>query len=338
MANKRVAVVILNWNGKKMLADFLPSVIRHTPSEIADVIVADNGSTDGSVAFLEDNHPEIGLIKFSDNHGFAEGYNLALAELQGQYKYAVLLNSDVKVSDDWLTPLYDFMEKHPEVGAVQPKILSLNEPEKFEYAGASGGFIDRNGYPYCRGRIFDTLETDLSQYDEPIEIDWASGAALMVDIDLYIKLGGLDSNFFAHMEEIDLCWRIRLAGKQVWVVPSAKVYHLGGGSLPASNPQKTYLNFRNNLLMLYKNLPANVRNKALVRRRLLDTIAWAKFIVGFDFANAKSILKAHRDYLKMRKLYTSGSQSDADTPNLLSNRPNILTDYFLRGKKRFSDL
>lgn len=329
----RVAVIILNWNGERFLREFLPSVVKHTPAGIADVIVADNGSTDGSIDLLRSDFPDVRRIEFPENHGFAEGYNRAIKAVAGEYRYTVLLNSDVRVDDDWLTPLHDFLRSYPEAGAVQPKILSLNEPEKFEYAGAAGGFLDRNGYPYCRGRIFDTVEEDCGQYDTPMQVDWASGAALMVDNDLYIKVGGLDKAFFAHMEEIDLCWRIRLAGREIWAVPSAHVYHLGGGSLPASNPRKTYLNFRNNLLMLYKNLPRSVRTRRLIRRRLLDTMAWAKFIASADFKNASAVVKAHRDFSRMKGAYNTDPAHD-----LLSGRPNILTEYFAKGKRKYSQL
>lgn len=328
----RVAVIILNWNGEKFLRAYLPSVVRHTPSAIADVFVADNGSTDGSVDLLKRDFPNVRTILFSENHGFAEGYNLAIKEVAPHYKYSVLLNSDVEVKDDWLTPMFNFMESHPEAGAVQPKILSLIEPEKFEYAGAAGGFLDRNGYPYCRGRIFGTVETDCGQYDSPIQVDWASGAALMVDNSLYLSVGGLDKAFFAHMEEIDLCWRMRLAGRQLWAVPSGAVYHLGGGSLPASNPRKTYLNFRNNLLMLRKNLPRSGRTRRLVWRRLLDTLAWAKFMACLDFGNARAVVRAHRDFSRMQAVYDTDPRVD-----LLSGRPNIILEYYLLRHDRFSD-
>lgn len=332
-APARVAVIILNWNGEKFLRSYLPSVIAHTPSEIADVIVADNGSTDGSLPLLEKEFPAVKTIRFSENHGFAEGYNLAIKQVAPHYKYSVLLNSDVEVKDDWLTPLFSFMESHPDAGGVQPKIMSLTEPEKFEYAGASGGFLDRHGYPYCRGRIFNVIETDRGQYDTPLQVDWASGAALMVDNSLYLAVGGLDKAFFAHMEEIDLCWRMRLVGRQLWAVPAGRVYHLGGGSLPASNPKKTYLNFRNNLLMLHKNLPRRGRGRRLVWRRLLDTLAWAKFVASFDFANARAVVSAHRDFSRMKKNYDTDPQAD-----LLRERPDILVAFYLRRCCRYSDL
>lgn len=331
----RVAVIILNWNGEEFLRQYLPSVVRFTNPEIADVIVADNGSTDGSRALLSEDFPHVRTILFDENHGFAEGYNLAVREVAGEYPYVLLLNSDVIVKNDWITPLHTFMEAHPEVGAVQPKILSLKEPDKFEYAGASGGFLDRHGYPYCRGRIFDTVETDRGQYDTPCRIFWASGAALLTRTDLYLKCGGLDKAFFAHMEEIDLCWRIQLAGKEIWAVPDSKVYHLGGGSLPASSPRKTYLNFRNNLLMLYKNLPASAGRGILLRRRLLDTVAWAKFILSGDRANARAILDAHRDYRRMKDAYTSTRPKEK---NLINGDVNILFDYYIRARHTFASL
>ena len=329
-STKPVAVIILNWNGERLLREYLPSVVAHTPAAIADVIVADNGSTDGSLDFLAREFQQVKVIRFNENHGFAEGYNRAIA-MTG-YRYTVLLNSDVEVKSDWLTPLYDFMTAHPEAGAVQPKVLSVEEPGRFEYAGAAGGFIDRNGFPYCRGRIFDTVEADEGQYDTPLLVFWATGACLMVDSELYNRVGGLDSSFFAHMEEIDLCWRMQLAGRSVWAIPAGVVYHLGGGSLPASNPRKTYLNFRNNLLMLYKNLPHNVRSWRLIKRRLIDTIAWCKFVLTLDFANAGAVIKAHRDFARMRHAYDNMPSADVD---LLDGRCNILIEYYLKGHKTY---
>lgn len=330
-----VAVIILNWNGEKLLRRFLPTVAATTDPRIGKVIVADNGSTDGSCQLIKTGFPNVELMRFDRNHGFAGGYNLAISRTA--YKYTVLLNSDVATSEGWLNRLHDYMESHPETGACQPKLLSFNDPGRFEYAGAAGGFLDRNGYPYCRGRIFATCEEDRGQYDSDIDIFWASGACLMVRTGLYKRVGGLDTTFFAHMEEIDLCWRIQLAGYRIAAVCSSKVYHLGGGSLPGSNPRKTYLNFRNNLLMLHKNLPGRVRGRKLVWRRLLDTIAWAKYIVTFKFGFAAAIIKAHRDFARMRKTY--GTHPEV---NLLETRPdattNILTEYYLRGVRSYSDL
>lgn len=331
----KVAVIILNWNGEKLLREYLPSVIETTDASIADVIVADNGSTDASVELLRKEFPQVKLLEFSENYGFAEGYNRAIKETN--YPYTVLLNSDVATTDGWINVLYDYMEANPNVGACQPKIRAYTNKTHFEYAGAAGGFIDRNGYPYCRGRIFDTVEEDKGQYDEVMPIFWATGAALMVRSQLYIDAGGLDKDFFAHMEEIDLCWRILLSGSEIMVVPQSVVYHLGGGSLPASNPRKTYLNFRNNLLMLHKNLPDETRGKTLLIRRLLDTVAWAKYMATFDFKNANAILKAHNDFKKMRKAYTSHPTIDL-LRTRTDCRRNILLDYYLRGRKKFSEL
>ena len=332
---KPVAVIILNWNGEKLLREFLPSVIKTTDTKIADVIVADNGSTDSSVELLRNEFPQVKVLEFSENYGFAEGYNRAIKETN--YPYTILLNSDVATTDGWVNPLYEQMEANPNTGACQPKIKAYTNKSHFEYAGAAGGFIDCNGYPYCRGRIFDSVEEDKGQYDDIIPIFWATGAALMVRSELYLNVGGLDKDFFAHMEEIDLCWRILLTGSDIVAVPQSTVFHLGGGSLPASNPRKTYLNFRNNLLMLHKNLPDSTRGKKLFVRRLLDTIAWAKFMATFDFKNANAILKAHRDFKKMRKAYTS--HPDVDLLNTRHDcHRNILVDYYLRGRKTWSSL
>lgn len=335
---KPVAVIILNWNGADMLSRYLGSVIRHTPADIADIIVADNGSTDDSMTRLADEFPDVKVLAFDKNLGYAGGYNEAIRRAGS--RYTVLLNSDVEVKGDWLTPLYRYMETHPSIAAVQPKILSIAEPTKFEYAGAAGGFLDRNGYPYCRGRIFDTVETDHGQYDSPMEIFWATGAALMVRTQLYLDAGGLDSRFFAHMEEIDLCWRLHSMGYGIAAVPAGAVYHLGGGSLPASSPRKTYLNFRNSLLMLYKNLPLRERRGFLIHRRLLDTLAWAKFISTLDFRNASAIIGAHRDFRRMVREHYSDIQPPVANmlPTLPWGRRNILRDYYLRGLRKFSDL
>lgn len=333
---KRTAVIILNWNGADLLRRFLPSVVANTPADTADVIVADNGSTDCSLQLLASDFPSVKVISFPENLGFAEGYNRAIARCS-DYEFTVLLNSDVETPAGWLPPLVDAMTATPQLGACQPKIRSCNNRNRFEYAGAAGGFIDRNGYPYCRGRIFDTCETDNGQYDTPTDIFWATGAALMVRTDLYLSLGGLDKDFFAHMEEIDLCWRILLSGHRIMAIPASTVYHLGGGSLPASNPRKTYLNFRNNLLLLHKNLPQKDLRPTLLRRRLLDTIAWAKFMATFNFANANAILRAHRDFRRMRRAYTSHPDV-----NLLRTLPtcrrNIIVDYFVRRRHTFNAL
>lgn len=332
-----IAVVILNWNGRKLLEEYLPSVIQ-TTSLPGCVAVADNGSTDDSVAWLEQNYPDVHLIRFSENYGFAGGYN-KVVELAAEagFKYAVLLNSDVATTPGWLDRMYEYMEMHQEVAACQPKLLSYRDKTSFEYAGASGGFIDRNGYPYCRGRIFDTCEKDMGQYDTTAFVDWASGAALMVRTEVYLDAGGLDASFFAHMEEIDLCWRMRLLGYKIAVLPSSVVYHLGGGSLPPSDPRKTYLNFRNNLLMLHKNLPARGRTRKLLWRRMLDTAAWARFIIGGKWGSAGAIIRAHLDYAKMSRNMPKRSK-DSVSASDNEKRPDILLEYYIQGHKKFSQL
>ena len=335
---KQVAVIILNWNGAELLRHYLPTVIAGTDDTIADIIVADNGSSDDSLQVLQQDFPQVKTLKFDRNYGFAEGYNLAIS--QTMYPYTVLLNSDVRTPQGWLNPLLDYMEAHPEVGAVMPKLLHDREDGKqmFEYAGAAGGYIDSHGYPYCRGRIFEYLEEDHGQYDDgPKSVFWASGACLMVRSRLYQDVGGLDKRFFAHMEEIDLCWRIRLAGNELMMLPTSKVYHLGGGSLPKGNPRKTYLNFRNNLLLLHKNLPLDEGRRLLFIRRLMDTLAFGMAVAKFHFGDAWAIIRAHRDYRKMRSNY-----SDQPTVNLLKALPeervNIITAHYLRGVKRFTQL
>lgn len=300
---KRLGVIILNWNGLELLKEFLPVAVRHTISETADLIVADNGSTDGSADWIRDNYPRVRLLVFDENLGFAAGYNRAIAETG--YPFTVLLNSDVEVTEGWYLPLLRFMEENPEVGAVQPKIRSQRRKEYFEYAGAAGGYIDNLGYPYCRGRLFDIVEKDEGQYDGPaVDVCWASGACLMVRTEIYERLGGLDPAFFAHQEEIDLCCRMIAAGYRVCALSDSLVFHVGGASLSMGNPRKTYLNFRNNLLLLHKNLPVKRGRHLLFIRRLVDTLAFAMFAVKGDFANARAILKAHNDFRKMRRNYT----------------------------------
>lgn len=326
----QVAVIILNWNGRKLLKEFLPSVVRFTPRPLARVIVADNGSNDGSLELLVSDFPEVEVMRFPENYGFAGGYNKALAQVPEPY--TVLLNSDVEVKDDWLTPLYDYMQSHPDVGACQPKIRAYRHPEKFEYAGAAGGYIDRNGFPYCRGRIFNEVETDRGQYDEPAEVFWATGAALMVRTEVYNALGGLDTQFFAHMEEIDLCCRMLNAGWRVCAVTDSKVYHVGGASLNQGNPRKTYLNFRNNLLLLHKNLTRRRGRRVLFLRRLADTLAFGMFLLKGDIANARAVLRAHRDFRKMRREYTLYPDRDI-LPTLPGSDLNAVTARYLQRKK-----
>lgn len=330
---KPVAVIILNWNGAELLRQFLPSVVAGTSPRLADIIVADNGSDDDSVEWVRQHYPEVTLLPFPENYGFAQGYNLSIEQAKA-YEYVVLLNSDVETPDGWLEPLVAYADRHPEVAVCQPKLLSYRDKNRFEYAGAAGGFLDRYGYPFCRGRIFGTIEADNGQYDTPCDIFWASGATLFIRTRVYTEVGGLDPYFFAHMEEIDLCWRVHLAGYRIVCLPESRVYHLGGATLAASDPRKTYLNFRNNLLMLHKNLPPEEGRRLLFVRRLYDTLAWLKFMLTAHFADANALLKAHNDFRKSRKRYTAHPRE-----NLLTTfdeaRRNITVDYFLRRKKKF---
>ena len=304
-----LSVIILNWNGERLLREFLPSVVANTQGKDVEVIVADNGSTDGSLQVMREDFPEVRVLPFDRNLGFSGGYNRAISEVDSEF--IVLLNSDVETPSGWWLPMLEFMKMNPDVGACQPKILSYRNKEMFEYAGAAGGLLDKYGYPYCRGRLFDRVERDDLQYDSgPSDIAWASGAALMVRRDAYLKAGGLDELFFAHMEEIDLCCRMHNLGYRVCVVPASSVYHLGGASLAQGDPRKTYLNFRNNLLLLHKNLPEKRGKHVLFKRRLMDTLAFFMYVAKLDLRNAGAVLRAHSDFRKMRKSYTEFPERD----------------------------
>lgn len=284
------------------MEEFLPSVAAFTKGSEVELIVADNGSTDDSIEWLKENYPEIRLIKLDSNYGFAEGYNKAIARIDTPY--VLLLNSDVEVEEGWWQPLLSFMEEHPEAGAVQPKILAYKNKGAFEYAGAAGGLLDRLGYPYCRGRVFGDVEEDRGQYDgAAAEISWASGAAMLVRKKAFDEAGGLDAEFFAHMEEIDLCIRMMLKGYKIYFVPDSRVWHLGGGSLPYGDSRKTFLNFRNNLLLLHKNLPEKEGKRVLFNRRLADTLAFGMFLAKGKFGDARAVLRAHNEFKKLRKRY-----------------------------------
>lgn len=289
-----ISVVILNFNGEKLLREFLPSVVKY--SNEADIYVADNGSSDGSIAILRQMFPQVGVISFSVNHGFCKGYNEALRQMQS--RICILLNSDVMVTQDWLVPIARLFEDHPDIDAVQPKILSYREPEKFEYAGAGGGLLDSMGYPFCRGRIFERIEHDNGQYDDEREVFWASGACMAIRAEAYHNAGGFDEDFFAHMEEIDLCWKIQRSGRKVFYTGRSTVYHLGAGTLGYGQPGKTYLNFRNNLSMLIKHLDRGELILKLPARMILDWIAALAFILKGRSANAMAILKAHTSIVK----------------------------------------
>lgn len=329
---KKLSVIILNWNGRGLLESLLPGVAADTVSADTDLIVADNGSTDGSVEWVRANCPDVGIIGFDRNYGFSEGYNRSIEMIDTPY--VVLLNSDVETTPGWCRPLLGYMEAHPEVGAMQPKIRSFYQRDKFEYAGAAGGYLDRLGYPYCRGRLFESLEEDRGQYDgEPVDVVWASGAALMVRTEVYRRVGGLDPLFFAHMEEIDLCCRILNSGMRVVASTDSVVYHQGGASLNYGDPKKTYLNFRNNLLLLHKNLPERRGRRVLFLRRLADTLAFGMNLLKLDFRNAGSILRAHKDFRKMRRNYTSHPERD-----ILSGQPGArrwaVAEHFILRKKK----
>ena len=337
----KLSIVILNWNGIDMLRKYLPSVIYNSRQDGVEVVVADNGSTDGSVDMLKEEFPNTPLVILDKNYGFAEGYNKAL--MGNKAEYYLLLNSDVEICDSkWVNPMIDYMDSHPDVAACQPKILSMKNKDRFEYAGAAGGFIDKYGFPFCRGRIFDSVENDHGQYDEICDAFWASGAALMVRSESYWEVGGLDPRFFAHMEEIDLCWRIRDIGRRIVCVPQSRVFHLGGASLNQGNPRKTFLNFRNNLMMLYKNLPDDELKKVMSARAWFDRIAAFKFICKFDGANFKAVLKARREFKQLIPNLEEDRKRNAERrrTSKIKERTDfsIVLQYYLKRKKLFSQL
>ncbi|MBO4673288.1 MAG: glycosyltransferase [Bacteroidaceae bacterium] len=345
---KKLAIVILNWNGAEMMRQYLPSVLQNS---VGEVIVADNASSDGSVPMLMKEFPDVPLIKFDQNYGFADGYNKALSQLFG-YEYYILLNSDVEIRQkDWDAPLIQYMDTHPDCAACQPKLLALktlsvnsqlSTLNSFEYAGAAGGFLDKYGYPFCRGRVLDTIEQDEGQYDEIVPLMWATGAALMIRATDWLASGGLDARFFAHMEEIDLCWRLRTMGKSIVCVPQSQAYHLGGGSLNQGNPRKTFLNFRNNLMMLYKNLPDNELNSVMRMRWFLDYLAAFRFFLSGDYHNAHATYKARHAFNKVRKDLLADRVRIAKLRKVdrVPERTNfsLLWQYYLKGKKTFSAL
>jgi GT2 family glycosyltransferase len=331
----RIAVVILNWNGRKYLEQFLPSLIQYSSAE-AEIIVADNASSDDSISFLELNYPSVRIIRNPSNEGFARGYNLALRQVEADYY--ILLNSDIEVTPDWIHPVIDMMEKEPVIAACQPKIRSYIDKSKFEYAGAAGGFIDKYGYPFCRGRMFQSLEEDLGQYDDAIEIFWATGACMFVRADLFNQAGGLDEDFFAHMEEIDLCWRLKNLGYKIMYCPQSVVYHIGGGTLPKISWRKTFYNFRNNFVLLYKNLPDNLVREIFMKRMILDGIAALKFLFTAGFKDFWAIYKAHISFYSTLSITRAKRKQLKHAPLHKVYRKNIVFEYFLRNKKKFTDL
>lgn len=332
----KTAVVILNFNGVRYLEQFLPSVTQF--SKEAEIIVADNASTDDSISFLKSNYPSLRLIQFDQNLGFTGGYNEALDQLD--HEYCVLLNSDIEVTPNWINPIIDYMDHHRDVAACQPKILDFNQRTKFEYAGAAGGFLDFMGFPYCRGRVFDTLEEDLGQYDQIKQLDWATGACMFVRTSDFKSAGGFDTDFFAHMEEIDLCWRMRLMGKSLFCIPESKVYHVGGGTLNKLNPRKTYLNFRNNLSLLFKNEKALDLLWKFPLKGALDMAAALKFGMGQSWDHGWAVIRAHFDFLRLLpKNLKKRKKVQANRLSKVGNSQILLPyEYFIKGRTTYEDL
>lgn len=339
----KASVVILNWNGKSLMEELLDNVVNNTldlKGRKVELVVADNGSTDGSLDFLRTNFPDkIRIIDLKYNHGFAEGYNLALSQIDSEY--VVLLNSDVEVTPGWLDTLTDFMDANPDVAACQPKIRSLRERNNFEHAGAAGGFIDFLGYPFCRGRVLSWLEEDKGQYDNQTDIFWATGACLCIRLEDYRNAGGFDARFFAHMEEIDLCWRLRNHGKRIVCIPQSCVYHLGGATLNRENPRKTYLNYRNNLLMLYKNYTSGYFVLVFIIRFFLDYFSAFIFVLSGKFGDAGAVVRARKSFWDMRpdfktqRMENKVSASIKYIPQIYKG--SILIECYLFGKHKFGD-
>ena len=331
-----IDIVILNYNTRELLEQLLPIVVQNSQMEGVNIVVADNASTDGSAAWMKKHQPEIELIELEQNHGFAGGYNLALQDRTADY--FILLNSDAEPAPNWLNPLLEFAKSHPEMGAAQPKLLDYYKREKFEYAGAAGGYLDHFGYPFCRGRIFGNVENNLGQYNETKEVFWATGAAFFVSRAAWEKAEGLDDRFFAHMEEIDLCWRLQLLGYKNYSIPQSIVYHMGGGTLSNSSPRKTFFNFRNSLIMLYKNLPGDERDAVINKRKLLDGLAAVFFLIQFKFAHIVQIWKAHKafDQMKVSIKEKEGAKHLREIDTVLKS--SLVFDYFLKGRKVFNEL
>ncbi len=328
-----VAVVILNYNGKHYLDTFLPTLIQHSPE--ADIYVGDNNSSDDSIEFLRSQFPNVGIITSEENLGFAGGYNYVLKDLP--HKYFAVINSDVEVTSDWLSPLIAHLEQNSHYVSVQPKILDFNYRDSFEYAGAAGGYIDKNGFPFCRGRIFDHLEKDDGQYDDVVDVDWTSGACMLIRNEAFWSVGGFDDDFFAHMEEIDLCWRLRNQGYKLACVPQSTVYHVGGGTLPRQSPRKTYLNFRNGLFLLVKNIPDDATFR-IRRRILLDWLAALSFLIKPGPGHTLAVFKAHIHFLKSRSEMKKKRTATIKRYNVLFANVDILKEVFLYRKTSFKKI
>ncbi len=329
----KLAIVILNWNGQALLERYLPGVIQYSPN--AQICVADNGSTDDSVAFVQQQFPEVTLVQNAQNWGFAQGYNEALKSIEADVY--CLLNSDVEVTPNWLDPIIQTFEEHKDIAIVQPKIRDLLKRDHFEYAGAAGGFLDQLGYPFCRGRIFQSLEKDAGQYNQATEIFWATGACMFIRREVFEELGGFDEDYFAHQEEVDLCWRAHNKGYKVFYVPDSHVFHLGGSTLSNMNPKKTYLNFRNSLFSITKNLPRKVAFIIILCRLVLDGIAAIRFIVQLKLKHCLAILRAHLSfYRQFRKMYRKREKTDFVSKYYETK--SIVWSYYVNNVRRFDDL
>lgn len=336
----KCSVVILNWNGENLLKRFLPNVVLHSSSSQCDIIVVDNGSTDGSVEWIEQNLPQVKIISFDRNYGFTGGYNRAIALIESEY--IILLNSDIEVKERWCEPLIELLEKNKHVAAAMPKVLSETEPNKFEYAGACGGFIDKYHFPFCRGRILSYIEEDNGQYDTACEVFWATGAAMIIRREVYMEHGGLDDDFFAHMEEIDICWRLQNGGYKIMIEPSSRVFHVGGATLSYNSPEKLFLNFRNSLFMIHKNTLTENYRKILLKRMTIDGLLAVIYLLTMKWTSFNAVVRAHKEY-KKNKTVLDKKRAD----NIKKSVPNIeiksiypksiIIDYIL-GRKIFSQL
>jgi hypothetical protein len=327
-----VAIVILNYNGRHYLEKFLPNIIRYSPGY--DIWVADNASTDQSIEWLKEQYPELKTLLISENKGYAGGYNEALKRISSEYY--ILLNSDIEVTENWIEPVISFMDSDAKIAACQPKIRAFDLPTHFEYAGAAGGYMDYLGYPFCRGRIFDTREEDLSQYDDEKDVFWATGACLFVRASAFHKAKGFDESFFAHMEEIDLCWRLLNMKYRITYCGKSVVYHVGGGTLHKSNPRKTFLNYRNNLIMLFKNLPKGRRWKTVLIRLVLDGISSVRFMATGAWPDVIAIIKAHFAFYAMIPSLTKNNKRTTYRAPLYYR--SVVWEYFVLGKHRFNQL
>ncbi|MCK5907231.1 MAG: glycosyltransferase family 2 protein [Flavobacteriales bacterium] len=330
----KIAVVILNWNGRNLLKHFLPSIVNY--SDNAEIIVADNASTDDSVKWVKENYPDVRIIQNTENGGYARGYNQALKHVDADV-YA-LVNSDIEVTKNWLSSIEELFKSNKDISIIQPKILDFKNIKKFEFAGATGGFIDKLGYPYCRGRVFTEIEEDKGQYNDVSEIFWASGACFFIKSETFIEVGGFDEDYFAHMEEIDLCWRAHNLGKKVFYTPYSKVYHVGGATLQESNPHKTYLNFRNSLFTILKNAPFNEVPMLILSRLILDGVAGMKFVLQGNVKHTFAIIRAHFSFYKHMKKMLDKRDPRATFSNNYYIHKSVVFQFYILGHKLFTKL